>query len=269
MQNGWLCADPAPSHRHLPRLRHGGSVRRWPPHLRAARPPAGRHRSQAALPLWITPAAPRQAHRRAGSATRSVACGDLVLLSRAAASRGLALKRLTACRRRHGGGRHRPWPDGDRGRLRPECTRSVRLDLEWLAYHGHAREPLPALRHRCECLRLPRCELTWIESHPAGAPLQCFVGDPNTWLSVLCEGCGAARPFTFERMIRALQAAGRGDGNTSVRDVGERLKRPCKDCPGVRWRVEIVREHALGRARPRLSNGRGSEVAKRDAHVGL
>lgn len=79
-----------------------------------------------------------------------------------------------------------------------------------------------------------------------GAPLQCFVGDPNTWLSVQCEGCGAARPFTFERMIHALQVAGRGDGNTSVRAVGERLKRPCRDCRGVRWRVEIVREHAPG-----------------------
>ena len=131
-------------------------------------------------------------------------------------------------------------------RLRPECTRSVRLDLEWLAYHGHAREPLPALRRRYECERLPRCELTWIESHPAGAPLQCFVGDPNAWLSVQCEKCGAARPFTFERMIRALEAAGRGDGNTSVRAVGERLRRPCTDCRGVRWRVEIVREHAPG-----------------------
>ena len=131
-------------------------------------------------------------------------------------------------------------------RLRPECTRSVRLDLEWLAYNGHAREPLHDVRCRYEGLRLPRCEMTWIESRPAGAPLQCFVADPNTWLSVQCEGCGVARPFTFERMIRALETARRGDGNTSVRAVGERLRRPCKDCGGVRWRVEIVREHAPG-----------------------
>ena len=131
-------------------------------------------------------------------------------------------------------------------RLRPECTRQVRLDLEHLHYNGHAREPLPELRRRYECGRLPRCELSWIESHPSGAPLQCFAGDPNAWLSVVCEGCGAAFPVTFEHMIRALVASGRGDGNTGVRTVGQLLKRPCKDCGGQRWKVDIIREHAPG-----------------------
>ncbi len=131
-------------------------------------------------------------------------------------------------------------------RLRPECTRSVRLDLEYLAYHGAARERLPIVRRRYECGRLPKCELNWIESHPAGAPLQAFADDPNTWLVVKCATCGAAQSYTFERMIRALVAAGRGGGNTSVRAVGERLRQPCKDCRGVRWLVEIVREHAPG-----------------------
>ncbi len=131
-------------------------------------------------------------------------------------------------------------------RLRPECTRHVRLDLENLAYHGSAREPLPAVRGRYGCGRLPACEMSWIETYPSGAPLQAFVGDPNAWLAVKCEACSASQPFTFERMIRSLQAAGRGDGNTGVRVVAERLRRPCKDCAAVRWRVDVVREHAPG-----------------------
>ena len=124
-------------------------------------------------------------------------------------------------------------------RLRPECTRQVRLDLEQLSYRGLGRAPLAEVRRRYECHRLPRCEMSWIETYPEGVPLQAYVGDKAVWLSVTCEACRASQVFTFERMIQALVASQRGDGNTGVRVIAERLRKPCKTCGAVRWRVEV------------------------------
>ena len=136
-------------------------------------------------------------------------------------------------------------------RLRPECTRHVRLDLEQLSHRGLGRAPLAEVRRRYECHRLPHCEMSWIETYPEGVPLQAYVGDREVWLSVTCEACRASQVVTFERMIRALVASRRGDGNTGVRVIAQRLRRPCKACGALRWRVEVEREQASGAGPPR------------------
>ena len=126
-----------------------------------------------------------------------------------------------------------------------ECRRRVEPDLaDWIR-HGFGSLPLPTLEAAFRCGRVG-CRLTFQGlTYPAGYPVQCVVGTDSR-LEVRCRECSAGRDFTAQKLIARLEAAGTGDGNSGINDLGRRIRGRCPACRYPGWIVTLRRSPAPG-----------------------
>lgn len=147
------------------------------------------------------------------------------------------------------------------GRCRtPECTRTVRVDLNGWWDHGYGGMGMRGLRRAYRCARIG-CDL---DLHPpfyeSGVPLAHYLASKDR-LDVRCYACKAGKLLTAEELIARLERAGLTyAGNAGVRIVGGLIRGACKSCGGTSWTVELKSPPAPGT--PGYAKARGIGDAK-------
>lgn len=123
---------------------------------------------------------------------------------------------------------------------RDDCSRRVCPDLRSAVDAGLGDWPLMELAQVLRCRHWAGCRLEhWSSTYPKGVPLVSFINQ-DAVIAIICGKCSARTLLAPLDVIRRLKAAGRGDGSVGVRELGERIRGPCKACGGLVFTSEVV-----------------------------
>jgi hypothetical protein len=90
------------------------------------------------------------------------------------------------------------------------------------------------------CARLDGCSLDFEEKPERPLTIGELTARDYVGVEIRCAGCGAVHVTNIEGMIARLKAAGRGDEQSKVKDLGRSIQGPCGRCRIVRWEVRIL-----------------------------
>jgi len=132
--------------------------------------------------------------------------------------------------------------------LRPDCGRRVAPDLEAVVRGGFGHVLKGSLIEALSCRHPLGCRLKLVsETYPRGVPLVAHLGSQGLLVAITCESCKATLSLSVAAMIERLMSTGRGDASTGVRELGGRVRGPCRQCGGRRFNSTVIWPPAVGK----------------------
>jgi DNA-directed RNA polymerase subunit RPC12/RpoP len=124
---------------------------------------------------------------------------------------------------------------------RVDCRRRVEVDFRAAVEAGLGDKPISVLIDALRCRHWRGCELgESSQVYPHGVPLVGFLDQPDVLVAIACRRCTARVLLRPRAMILKLKAAGRGDGSTGIKQLGELVRGPCRQCGARRFESEVV-----------------------------
>lgn len=130
---------------------------------------------------------------------------------------------------------------------RRDCHRRVEIDFRAAIQAGRGGQSPQRLLHELRCGHWDGCKLEEVSAtYPNGVPLVAYLNDKDVLIAILCEQCPARLLLPPTAVIERLRQAGRGDGSTGVLELGRKIRGPCRQCGGQKFRSELISAKARG-----------------------
>jgi hypothetical protein len=133
---------------------------------------------------------------------------------------------------------------------RMDCHRRVEIDFRQAVHSGMGDQSTKHLIQLLRCGHWVGCQLEEVSaSYPNGVPLVSYLNHKDVLIAVACEQCAVRILLPPRAIIARLMKAGTGDGSTGALELGGRVRGPCRQCGGRRFRTDVVWPKAPGTGR--------------------
>lgn len=130
---------------------------------------------------------------------------------------------------------------------RRDCHRRVEVDFHAAVQAGKGSQSPQHLIHELLCGHWHGCGLEEVSAiYPKGVPLVSYLNDKDVLIAIACEQCPARLLLPPRTVIERLRQAERGDGSTGILELGRRVRGPCRQCGGRKFRSEVISANAPG-----------------------
>ena len=153
-----------------------------------------------------------------------------------------------------------------------ECRRTYYVEFPRLIKQGMADVQMSLVIKTVRCNHLSGCSMQFAPKGGQVIALRQLVGRANIAARINCNRCREPRVTTVAALVRQLEAAGKGDASTSIKEVGRLITGRCAKCNDNQWTVDFLWHDPNGKVptwRTSLEERLAEAQRRRDLDRGL